>query len=349
MTPYLYILYSSIVGTLILCFFKDETKWIGICLLIWLTLFIAFRGEYIGIDTPEYYAYFKHPQLGYYGKPTHDLGYNTYQALFKLLIDNAYVYIPVTSIVGLIPIICFIVKKSQNIAMSVFLFLTLGGSTLFLFLYLAAVRQTFAIGFLWWALYFYYNKDKKKSTFFYLLAVLTHTSMLIYLPIIFVDRIKTSKIVIYLVLILSLILGLVLNQFVSYFYMLVSFFNYGTYYVNVLAESTAILGGSMLFMTFLAGIVVYFNNLESYSDRLFIAGAILNNVFAFMGDATRISMPLALFGLVSVVNTIMSRANFLKYLLLFLVLIYSSNKYFKVLNQNGKTSNMVPYKSLIVK
>lgn len=233
--------------------------------------------------------------------------------------------------------------------MSVFLFLTLGGSTLFLFLYLAAVRQTFAIGFLWWALYFYYIKDNKKCIIFYLLAILTHASMLMYLPIIFIDKVKVSKIAVYIVLILSLFVGLVLNKYSSYFYILTAFLNYGTYYVDVLAESTATIGGSMLFMTFLAGLVVYFNNMESYWDRLFIAGAMLNNVFAFMGDTTRISMPLALFGLVSIVNTIMSRPLYLKYLFLLIVIIYSSNKYMKVLQQDGKMSNMVPYKSLIIK
>lgn len=349
MIPYINILYAAIFITLISCFCHKKTKYLGIGLLFWLVLLIAFRGEYIGIDTPEYYSYFKKPQLGYYGMDSHDVGYNIWQKIFKKFIDNAYIYIPVTSILGLCPICWLVAKKSKNIAMSVFLFLTLGGSTLFFFLYLAAVRQTFAIGLLWMALFYYHKSDITKSIIFYVISVLCHSSIFLYLPAIFIDKLRVKKIWIYTILCVSIALGLSLNKYASYFLVVTSFIDYGAYYVDVLTQNTPILGGSMLFLTFMAVLVSFFNSLDSYWDRLFIVGVIYNNIFAYMGDSTRISLPLALFGIISITNTIMNRKVYLKYMLLAIVIGYCSNKYFKVLKYDGKNSNMVPYKSLIIK
>lgn len=349
MAPYVYILYGSIIVTLVSMFWSKGSKYLGIGMLFWLVLFIAFRGEFIGIDTPEYYSYFKNPQLGYYGMDTHDVGYNFWQKAFKMIIDNAYVYIPVTSMIGLFPICLLVAKRSKNMAMSVFLFLTLGGSTLFLFLYLAAVRQTFAIGLLWIAIFLYYKKDNKKSAVMYILAVLSHASMLLYLPAIFMDKLRFKKIWVYVILGISLCFGLILNRYASYFYLITAFLNYGTYYVDVLTQSTASIGGAMLFLTLIAVLVSYFNTLDSYWDRLFVVGVVYNNLFAFLGDSTRISMPLALFGVISITNTMMSQRVYLRYVILSVVIGYGCSKYFKVLYNNGKDSNMVPYKSLIVK
>lgn len=232
--------------------------------------------------------------------------------------------------------------------MSVFLFLTLGSATLYLFLYLAAVRQTFAIGLFWLALLFYYKRSWKLCALFYALAALSHSSILLYLPAMFINKLYIKKYWVYIVITTSLVLGLILNKYSSYFYTITSFLNYGTYYVDLLSQSTARLGGAMLFLTLMGIIVTFYNSLDSYWDRLFIAGVIYNNIFAFMGDSTRFSMPLALFGIISITNTIMNRKMIAKYIILAIVIMYGCSKYYKVLQQDGKASNMVPYKSLII-
>lgn len=134
--------------------------------------------------------------FSYYSMITNVVDINRLELIPRLLIEIAiafeqpFLFFLLSSTCYIFSIAYFCKKNSQNKELSFLLFILLPLSFLTSFGY---IRQYMSIGFYLVALSLFLNKKKKKSFIFMLLAILSHTSSIIFIPLIILHKIISRK------------------------------------------------------------------------------------------------------------------------------------------------------------
>jgi hypothetical protein len=168
---------------------------------------IGLRSVKIGLDTPQYYFlfdgvykagnFFKYIQgLG----PLHaEWGYILYEwVLSRLCQGNYYLFLFITGIITMSPVMWIIYKYSKIPWLSIVLFILFGYFTF----YMTGLRQAIALGFCIIAFHYSYRNKLLPYLLWIFIGFLFHQTALIFLPVYWVKRIKLNKFIIFLTAIL---------------------------------------------------------------------------------------------------------------------------------------------------
>ncbi len=167
-------------------------------LFFWLLVLIALcglRGIHIGKDTGMYRTLFNQA-ANYSSVLEYFSHYSYYEYGYYLLnyffahVTNYQVFLFVLSFISIVPYGFIIKKYSKNWALSLFLYIAFS----YYNFCMTGLRQAVAMGFTAIAFHFIKQKDLKRYLLFIILAVLFHTSSLIFLPAYWINKIPLKKI-----------------------------------------------------------------------------------------------------------------------------------------------------------
>ena len=247
-----------------------------------LMLILAFRGPTVGIDLPGYIELFKFATFNSrdYVEPL----YLYYTSLIHYFSDSAFVFIAVTSVTTLAPLLYIIYKESEDQQFSLF-FLVIGMHYLFMF---SGVRQSISISFI--ILSFYYLKKAKKlhSFAWYLLAGLFHSSSFIFFFVFFLGQIRLSKKTSLLFSWATFLLSFVLDNYMIFSLiqgtgnnMMNYYSTYSTYLVDYQIPVLRIILSTIPYIFIIHLIFMNRECLDKNENlyaKIFIIGVIFNNV-----------------------------------------------------------------------
>ena len=353
MEAYSFVLSFTIVASIISQLIKNKSLnnllfFISISLI---ASIIMFRDKSIGVDTIAYYDYFKNPAAGYwFGEQIKEPLYRWYQLGFKGIWDNAYAYISITSLITLLPIIYLFKNYSLNKSLSSFLFLTVGTTTLCLLIYLAAVRQCLMLSLLLWSILLYKEngfKINKASTLLFISSFLIHFSAIVYLPIIYFASKEYTKRKLLMGIIVSLILGIFIMNLFPFIQSVALYFNKG-YYANLMQDNNWSIGVILPYSFFCIALICLKKEIVFF-DKLVIFGTMLNNLFSTMGDSIRLFLPFLVISCVCLANLVNYKYinKLYRTVLLIIIILYFSDKFFKVLHNDTSFMVFYPYKSFL--
>ncbi len=193
---YLSLLSSILIG--IKNYFKIEKKNASKVLFAFLLLCIFFisalRSPNVGADTSMYMYYFdiiKSTSLNNLPNfmETLESGYIYLNKIISYLFSNSQWIIVINSLLVVVSLDIFLKKESQDILLSLFLFIVLG----FFQSSMNTSRSTYAILFAYHSLSLFKNKKKWLGIIEFLLAILLHKSVIILLLIPIFENLKITK------------------------------------------------------------------------------------------------------------------------------------------------------------
>lgn len=306
---------------------KPNSRWALILVFLIYGVFVGCRGYGVGSDTPAYVFYLQDAssrQLGEY------LASNNYvEPIFHLLVwacmalvDSPSFFFIINAAFYFAVFVWFIQKYSKSLGWSLWLINSIGFATMAL----STIRQSTAIAFCLLA-YMYLDKSKIKPWLFFILAVGTHISSSIFLPMMFVNHLRKRNVPFYLVLLIiaAFTMGPILISRMALEYESVT----GKYDQELI--TTSVVGGIGM-VVFLA--VILFMGMETY---LPIKKGLLQK---YSNELFAVGMALVVF-IVARVNVAVIRLYW--YYLAFIV-IYIPN----VFSNMGKTNRIVWQLLLIV-
>lgn len=182
---------------------------IFIFVVVFISIFLAFRDDNFGRNTDNYIAF-------YYSLDTSRIGelIFIYLAKVTMLISTNYkLFFFVVSFISIVTYVFFIYKVSsilkfnlysRRITLVVIIFSLSLFSLFFWNAQISAIRSGLSIPFLFLSLYYIYFSSWRKFVFFYSLSVLSHFSVLIFLPFILLFYFK-NQVIFMIYIFLSLI------------------------------------------------------------------------------------------------------------------------------------------------
>lgn len=329
-------------------------------------LFIATRSESVGTDTTNYVAFFKDPAFFYNGEKT-DILFELYGRILRGLIGSGKEgFIFISALLSFIGPIFLILKTSKQRTYSLLLFMIMGTSSIFFFLYLSMIRQCIAITYFLFAVYYLFqhrgSQNIKILSFIvlYTAAVLTHATALFALP--FILWVYTCPIInkkVWIVTFFTTYILAALNiSFVStildYAFSILETEHYSAY-ANVHFGMIRFKGWfnmDLLPYNVLAILLLYAcseKQIRNYIHQFALFSVALNNLFFDNLMWSRLIMYFSLFMIISIPNIISEKEKLVRYSALIFILVYYSYKTFSQLIYNASlfaTGNIiVPYKS----
>lgn len=203
-----YVLFIGLFLTSFSDLFVTDKKIKNRLYLIWLVIFLLFRGLRwdTGCDFPQFYNVFQESswtnifsfwRYGY-GSERMESGYIFLNVLIKSIIPSYTIFLLLTDAFILYSFSMLIKKFSPG-------YYLLALSLMMITVEPFPVRQTIATGILCFSFLFAYNRDLKKFIISVLLATTIHSSSVIMLPVFWVTKIKYDykQIVFYLFLVLG--------------------------------------------------------------------------------------------------------------------------------------------------
>lgn len=181
---------------------------------------IGLRHETLGTDTYNYLQYFLNPDsmttyYGYGGQVLEPM-YELVNRVVGLFTSDKYVYLFVSAVMSLVPVMLLIWKYSKNPFLSLFLFVSFSVGMSLFFLSFSMVRQFMAIGF--WALvvdrYMENNRQFNKSIWILIICmVLTHKSSAMVAVLFLLDRYEIKRVYYIAAILFTAVLGKLSNVF----------------------------------------------------------------------------------------------------------------------------------------
>lgn len=171
-----------------------------------------------------------------------EIGYKILMSLsYKIFGNHFYLFFALCSALTIIPIYCFIKKKSKYPCESLFYFVTLG----FYVMTFNMVRQAIAIALALWALKFLFDRKCLKYIATIIIASLFHMTALIMIPIYWIARIKFSTKKLIILMIILAFAGTLFNPIFNYITSIIPQYNMysnysgtdvgiGTYIINII-------------------------------------------------------------------------------------------------------------------
>lgn len=361
---YLYVAFTAVFLLSLVCSDVKNNKKVFYCLAFVILLFVGFRDEYVGADTIVYVDFF-HDKNFYIQNEKTDLFFEIIGRFLHFINDTTPFFIFSTSLLGLWGVFWMIHKLSYNKVLSMFLFLTSGTAMVTFFLYFCMIRQCIAATFFIIAVYMLFeSKRKSKYTWtvvFYLMAILTHGSCLITVPIVAMVYYRPiGRKLIWFILIASTYILAVLNisfvtKTLNFVFGIVGQGKYA-HYADVSFGGIEAKGffnldllpyiGISLFVIWLASKKM----LNAWYVQLFLFSTVLNNVFFDNLMWSRLILYISLFIIVALPN-VYEKAKFRgKWVILTMFLCYFVFKDFGTLIKNiimPSGNIIVPYESIL--
>lgn len=184
---------------------KTDKKYLITCFII-LTLFLAFRGEDVGLDMGNYQYFFGGATRFRFFRLTRFSGFENgfvfYIRLVAIISKSFHDFIFITSILSMLGFFFFIKDNSKNYFASLLLFITFG----FYICHFCILRQVLAMSILLFS--YKYVKEEKfwKFTLLVLIAATFHKTSIVFFPVYFLSKIPYNKKIIYIYLISMLLL-----------------------------------------------------------------------------------------------------------------------------------------------
>lgn len=317
----------------------------------------ACRDISVGSDTYGVYPYNFYytnfnPKSWNAGTPF-EPGFNYLIAGFKKYISKDYMsFVMVLFIVTFIPIVSFLMKFSQNKAVTLTLFYCLG----FYFLTMNIMRQTLGLSLCTIIIYLYCLKKQRFITYsllIILIGILFHKSLVILLlfPIVILisKKIKLSKRIWYSAIAISYIFAFAFQKILFKILPILSQFVVDRYAMYMNSNDEASSGITPLFKSLLAMFVLYFSpKINNIFLQIFLIGTILSNIlFSFSPVAARATNNILIFGCIAMANIWTSSNNKKIYLYKMGILLYAIFYiiYFYFFKNYGE---VMPYSSKII-
>ena len=283
-----------------------------------LLLFLAFRGENVGLDMGNYRdAFFliKSNSFKYIiSNINFEVGFKLYTKIISLFTGNFRIYVFITSIISMIGPYLFIRNNSKNYYASCFIFLTFS-----YYIYnFCTLRQSLAISFMLVGYNFLIQGKKPLFVFSILFSFLFHKTSIILLLLVLIDYLPNIKKIFPFYLVGCILLFIFKQPLVTW---LTNIF-YGQY---IGYRDTSGSGYTMLLLIF--GFIVYF----CIITKMFNIEERENKILVYM---LLFSLP---FQILSITQGLIARITlYFNYSLILLIPGYfetlkgNSNKYFKV-------------------
>lgn len=261
------------------------------CLIVLLPL--AFRGQYVGIDTPAYYKIFYAIDIS--SAPyslRYEPGFTFLNRLVAYFNYEAPTLIIISAILSIIPVYVFIYKNSSNIALSLSILWGIGAYS---FMY-NGVRQAIATAISLFALSYLLNNRLKSFILTVVSASLFHYSSLILLFAILLTRFRYKALTSLIIWFVSFIF--LIPQFSSLLLGLISNITPEVYssYTDLEIQSTSLrlrLITNQFFCLFFM-YMLWINSKIKFNDKtldllyLSLFGFILGNFFFHLGYINRL-------------------------------------------------------------
>jgi len=303
--------------------------------LSFVVLFIlsAFRGAMVGTDTPSYERIFNTIELG--GTVSQEIGW---QLLNKLIVyfDGDFQHLlMVSTLLIIIPVFYVAKRYSLNPMLSIFLFFVL-------YIYLQSfniTRQSVAISVVFLS---YIFLIERRHIWFCLLVVLAatfHTTALICLPLVFINRIPDRAAVHLFIVFVSFVIGIV---FSGYFIgQVADLLGYDRYLDNF--ESNTTIGLYLLMLNGFFVFVLFTAKERGEIFKLFFIYILLANLTAKAPYGYRLIFYFSIVQLLFLPYFISNNRLKSRSLAFFLVVIYS----YTIFLRSSGSGGIVPYDNLL--
>lgn len=167
------------------------------------------KGQYIGSDTPNYFAHYEeavdHSLKYMLENGRYEIGYQLYVKALTFISYSPHFLFFITAIVFISCVCIFIYNNSSDMYLSFMLYMTLG----FFAFSLSGIRQTIAIGICLLS----FESIKQRKPFKFLLIVLIaatfHTTAIIFIPAYFIAyrKVDTKSLIITAIIFVTIIFG----------------------------------------------------------------------------------------------------------------------------------------------
>lgn len=271
---------------------RKRTRTIGCNLLLSImAMMCIFRGEEVGIDTASYIDIFDSGyRMAYY--VTKDPLYGALGSLLYQTTDDYRLFQALMGIITYLPLFVVFNKKSDNIAVSLLIFVF--ATNRYFFETFNMVRQAAASSFLLWSWVVLSEKKFVKAMALFVIAVGMHHTSIFYLPIgLFAWKVKLPSSVVTVAVISTLLFSIFIanmDLLVSIEKLLLPEDAIGKYdtYAKELARSIWGLLPVILPYSFVS-IFFYKKNKDNFLFRLFAYGTVFANFISVLPMAYRIS------------------------------------------------------------
>lgn len=336
---YLFLLALALLN----CIFNKKDYRIINYLLFFVLFFItAFRAENIGTDTQAYIQMY-------------ELSYEQTEILFNLLIKFIHiingpssVFILACAVLFYLPLLLAINIECKKNARYAILLLMISTNIYFIDSF-NNLRQCISVSFLLLALTMFKRDRKYLFYFLYFVAVGFHTSTLLYIPFIYLTKLKINRNVVIITILLTLIMAFSLNiltllpndlAFVSSYFddKLSVYKQYG-----VSSNFNGLVTSAFFFSVF--SIYSFINTKGDFYSKIFYFGAIITNIFSSLSIIRRVSMGFIIVELFLFSMLMESKSNkvvFLNKVILLILIVY----YIYMLNVYSieSSQSVIPYK-----
>lgn len=184
---------------------KTQGNWFLFFILLIYVVFVGCRGYNVGSDTPMYVNRLLEAKSFNYIEFLGSHGF--IEPLFYSIVwffsratQSASFFFIVCSLFYFVTFLKFSLRYCENLGWSIWLINSLGFTTLAI----SNVRQSLAIAICLIA-YMYLEKSKWKAWLFWILAVCTHLSSIIFIPMLFVKAISKRNIVLFFIVLLGIV------------------------------------------------------------------------------------------------------------------------------------------------
>lgn len=353
------LIYFSVIIGIFYSFKKNRRSekffYILISLLIGLT--VALRDQTMGPDTYNYLEYFlkPHNKLTRYQDSELEPGLTIFNDIIHLVINDKYIYSFIVSTLSLFPIFLLINKRSENVYLSLFIFISFSVASSLFILSFSMLRQFLALG-LWAMLINYYMKNgeriDKKCIYLFMIMFCFHSSSIIVLLLYFIRNRNFPKKVYFIVLIGSMMFGFFTSKLMPMLMLFAESIN-NAFYFRTLNDNWSYSIIPTIPYVSLSLSMLYLLS-EKDCNHIYIKGfflaVILGNVMSFGNNVDRMCAYFYVISMLAIPYFFHKIKHSTYYgFIVILFLGYFSYKYWNVLAimDNHEIWDIVPYRSFL--
>lgn len=299
-----------------------------------LIFIVGFRTIEVGTDTVNYKMYFDVVESG---KPLFvEPGWLAINHFITFFNGSYETLMLLVTLLTLIPVYWACRKYSINPTLSLFFYITL----YFYFYSFNISRQLLAISFVLMSFHFLKENRKLSFVFLVLLASTFHTSALIVLPALFIDKIPDKPILYISAIVVSALVGLFGTESIYDFISLTSYSNY--LYKLELGNTV----GNAIYLLLLNGFflfILYFSGKREVYFKLFFLYIVLTNIFVRIPLGSRLIMYFSVIQVLYLPLFIYTNRKENNIFLIAVVIIYAFTIFFKTFG----AGDILPYTNRI--
>lgn len=338
--------------------FSRKSRLINVCYIAAsaiIILSVALRAEGIGADTYNYLEHFKNPSNPasyYYGKV--EAGYLGFVYLIKFISDNKYFFLFLTALLPYTAILYFGKKYAANTMLFLFLLLSFSiGASLYI-LSFSMVRQVMAIGIWAIVLHLYISNGyrfNKHVVIAIILMVSFHTSSLLGLILLGLDKVHLSKKVMIICCAFAYCAGLLMGTIFPYIQNIALLIG-GEFYLTSKIGDFAFNPFALLPYMGIFFLILAYNSTE-YCNSIFVKGLFISIIvsgilYSIGTNLDRINMYFYLPAFIAVADIFRRPKPLIKCTVLAAFLIYFSYKYYFAIDATYiPLAPLVPYRSFL--